>query len=227
MKDLCFIDTETTSLSAESGEIWEFGGIRRNAETGEETRMLLQIDCDLGTADPMSLKIGRYYDRFAQNGWWETNRISLLGDDIFQKEVGPQFPQNGEVCSKIEAAALISEFTRGTHLIGNVISFDAERLERLLRSWCQCPGWHYHLIDLEPMIIGYALACGKTFDLPYSSHDLADWLGVPVPDGDTLHTAMGDAEWVKDMWDALHNLEDRTIVPNPSIDFFKNGPSTV
>lgn len=176
MKDLCFIDTETTSLSAETGRIWEFAGIRRSAETGEETRLLFQIDVDLGEADPMSLKIGKYYERFDEN--------KAVSDDWV-------------------AAKMISEFTRGTHLVGNCVSFDSERMERYLRDYGQCPGWHYHVIDIEPIILGYAAAKGDTFPRPYKSSDLSAYIDVAEPSDEERHTAMGDAEWVMRQWDAI------------------------
>lgn len=199
---IVFLDTETTSLSADTGEVWEFAGIRREGD-GEEKRLWIQIECDLGTADPMSLKIGKYYERFGTHGHgYQRVSISTDGGETWSPD---SVPDNGSVVDKFEAASLISEFTRGAHIVGNCVSFDAERLERLLRGYLQCPGWHYHIIDIEPMIIGYALRMGEKFPLPYSSKDLTEWLGVPEPDESVRHTAMGDALWVRDQWDALHH----------------------
>lgn len=194
---IIFCDTETTSLSAEDGEIWEFAGIRREPD-GTETQLEFQIECDLGKADPASLNIGRYYERFGLKGYWDPS-IDDKGNFI-------RLPEGEVVSSKFDAAKLISDFTRGATLIGNVISFDSERMERLLRGWNQCPGWHYHVIDLEPVIAGYALARGVPFDLPYKSSELSKWVGVEPPkEGKGLHTALGDALWVKEMWDAIHH----------------------
>lgn len=208
MKDLCFVDSETTSLSAEDGLIWEWAGIRRSAETGEETTMLMQIEVDLGKADPFSLNIGKYYERFGENGEWEPQ--DLYVDDIHVATYN-EIPTKGEVVSDpFTAAKLIADFTRGTHLVGNCISFDAERMERFLRAWEQCPGWHYHIIDIEPIIVGYMRALQKynedadvDLSLPYKSSALSAYIGVSEPSDEERHTAMGDAEWVKRQWDAV------------------------
>lgn len=209
--DLCFVDTETTSLSAEDGEIWEFAGIRRTYKDPEhqklgfnQRRLEFQIECDLGKADPFSLKIGRYRERFGVKGDWET--FSVPGDDAPLTDAYDTNPEGRVVTSKFDAARLIERFTRNTTLVGNCVSFDSERMERLLRAYNECPGWYYHIIDIEPMIVGYAIAKGVPFSLPYSSSDLTKWLGVEEPSEAERHTAMGDAEWVMRQWDALHGF---------------------
>lgn len=211
MSDLCFVDTETTGLSADQHEIWEFAGIRRTQIAVEghnavysERRLEFQIEVDLGTADPFSLKIGRYRERFGIKGTWEPYEI-ILGDDTVVRDAHDMNPEGAVVESRFDAAKLIERFTRDTHLVGNVISFDAERMERLLRAYNECPGWHYHVIDIEPLIVGYALAKGQPFSLPYSSSQLSSFLGVDEPTAEERHTAMGDAEWVMRQWDALHS----------------------
>lgn len=226
--DLCFVDTETTSLSAEHGEIWEFAGIRRSYEGSPlfnspngvwdgkdsngpyvERRLEFQIECDLGTADPFSLSIGRYRERFGVKGEWEPYTIfsdeGPVGPDVFDTN-----PNGAVVTSKFDAAKLIERFTRGTTLIGNVISFDSERMERLLRAYNECPGWYYHVIDLEPYAVGFLKGKGvKDFTLPYKSSEITEALGVPQPkEGEGLHTALGDTLWVRDMWDAIQNWDD-------------------
>lgn len=205
--DLCFVDTETTSLSAADGEIWEFAGIRRNHETGQERRLEFQIECDLGTADPMSLKIGRYRERFGLKGKWSPYDVLL--DDMPLSSAYDLNPK-GKVVDKFDAAILIERFTRDTTMIGNVISFDSERMERLLRAYNECPGWYYHVIDLEPYAAGFLKGKGiKNFTLPYKSSEITEALGVEMPkEGEGLHTAMGDAEWVMHMWDAIENWDE-------------------
>lgn len=201
MTEIVFLDTETTSLSAENGQVWEFAGIKCDEKTGEEiARTWFQIECELGEADPFSLKIGKYRERFGLAGMWDP---LAMFDDYGKLVQTTEFPQNGEVVDKFTAAILVEKFTRGTHIVGNVISFDSERLERMMRAHFECPGWHYHVIDIEPIIVGYARAKGTPFPLPYSSDELGAWLGVEGPSDELRHTAMGDADWVRRQWAAM------------------------
>lgn len=198
--DLIFLDCETTGLHPELHKIWEFAGIKRNIESGEESRMLFQIEVPLNEADPFALNIGKFWQRYGKNGEWEPRDFWTTEGYVFHSE---EVPAKGQLVSPMVAAGLIQKFTHGAHLIGNCISFDAERMARLLYDESLLPTWHYHVIDIEPMIVGYAKAKGKSFPLPYSSSDVSEWLGVEEPDGETRHTAMGDAEWVMRQYDAL------------------------
>lgn len=199
MTDICFLDCETTGLHPALHKPWEVAIIKRSGD--EESRLLLQIDVDteMGNADPFALNIGKFWDRYGKNGYWE--EITHFKDGV---PIGTNgVPQGGELCSTIEAGKYIREFTHGAHIVGNCVSFDAERLGTLLRENWQTPTWHYHVIDIEAMIVGYALAKGKKFSLPYNSKELTEWLGVSEPNDENRHTAMGDAIWVRDQWDAL------------------------
>lgn len=213
---LAFLDTETTSLNPETGRIWEFAGIRRDFnddDSGEFTERVIwfQIEQSLEHADPFSLKVGSYYQRFGLAGDWEP--ISMFGDDVpITDPYKDAWPVKGQVVSTYDAARLIEEFTADTTIIGNVISFDAERLDRLMKAEGRLPRWHYHIIDMEPMIIGYALAKGARFPLPYASADVGAFMGVPEPDETLRHTALGDADWVKRQWDALHEADVQRYV---------------
>ena len=217
MTDLCFMDCETTGLHAELHKIWEFAGIRRTEE-GEETRMLLQIEVPLDSADPFALSIGKFWERYGKNGEWVEDPTveylwhgSLLAGNW-------RFPQRGELVSPMVAAGLIQRFTHHAHVVGNCISFDTERMARLLYEESLLPTWHYHVQDIEPLIVGF-LRGRRTADnpypevftddgkviLPYQSDVLTKLIGVPGPSEAERHTAMGDAEWVMRQWDFLFN----------------------
>ena len=76
------------------------------------------------------------------------------------------------------------------------------------------PSWHYHLIDVENLIVGYMR--GKMPSLPsvtwpafasltkppWNSEDLSRAVGVD-PDYFKRHTAMGDVLWVRAQYDAV------------------------
>ena len=218
---LVFLDTETTSLNSDTGRIWEFAGIRRDFNddgnlVGERT-MWFQIEQLIHEADPFALKIGKYYERFGAAGEWADWTVEVDDGTLIDPiKEWTRWPVKGEVTSTYTAAKLIEEFTKDATIIGNVIAFDAERLERLLKAEGRLPRWHYHMIDIEPMVVGHALARGLTFDLPYLSSQLTAYLGVPEPDETLRHTALGDATWVKDQWDALHDFDFEPGNPAPA-----------
>lgn len=128
------------------------------------------LPVDLGRADPAALRIGRFHDR------WQAS-MAESDATVFAKQ--------------------FVDLTRGKHLVGAVISFDAERLWRLLRSNDQCPMWHYHLVDVEALIAG---KLGQP--PPWSSEDLSRAVGVD-PSDFNRHTALGDALWVKAQYEAV------------------------
>lgn len=80
------------------------------------------------------------------------------------------------------------------------------------------PSWDYHLLDLYALSIGAlharrAIEAGGRWvpaptDLEIASDDLSAGFGVPTTSttGEPLyarHTALGDARWARDWWDAL------------------------
>jgi len=179
---LVFIDTETTSLDAETGEIWEVAAIRRDADASIQVRWRWFLPVTLDHADPVSLDIGRFHDRHPQG-------LTYKGGD--------------EHCNTLDGFfAQFDKFTQGAHLVGNVVSFDEERLHRLYRRHGHTPGWHYHLVDVEALIAGRL-----QIEPPWKSVDLSAAIGVEVPDDDRKHTALGDAEWAMAMYDAVMRAE--------------------
>lgn len=129
-----------------------------------------QLPVDLGRADLRALEVGRYHERR-----FEADKLTYL-------------------------ATFATEFaglTRGCHLAGAVISFDEERLRKLLRANGACPAWHYHLVDVE------ALAAGKLgLEPPWDSNELSRAVGVD-PDTFDRHTAGSDARWAQALYRAV------------------------
>lgn len=182
---LCFVDTETTSLRPDR-RAWEIGLIRRDEDGQSEHRYFIDVgDLDLGNADPMSLRIGGFYDRHP----------------AVQDGAGVTFRE-------LYALPAVERITRGAHLIGNVVSFDAEVLANRMRANGICPSWHYHLIDIESMAVGYLWGKGVETPgeyppLPWDSEWISEALGVDPPPENERHTALGDARWVMRQWDAI------------------------
>jgi len=200
MTRVVFLDTETTSLRHDR-RAWEVGLIVRDPgkPDAEHQWFVDMYDLDLGNADVMSLKIGRFYDRHPQardgqdEGWADT-------------------------VSELEVMRRVEQLTRGAHIVGAVPNFDTEVLGARMRANGICPSWHYHLCYVEALTVGYLAGRGidgiqgdpegataRTFDprdLPWKSDDLSAALGITVSDEDR-HTALGDARWARAIYDAV------------------------
>ena len=111
MTRLCFIDTETTSLRPDR-RAWEIGIIAREPGCADvEHRWFIDdADLDLGNADLMSLQDRRVL-RAAPAVPARTGRPTARR---------PR--REGDALRNVEA------ITRGAHLVGAVVSFDADVL---------------------------------------------------------------------------------------------------
>ena len=198
---VAFVDTETTGLDPDRHEIWEVGLILPGGSEHE-----WQLPVDLSRADPIALNIGRFHDRRPMSG---TEHYRPWGDDKHESK----WVIHSERMR--EWSAEFVRLTRGLHLAGAVVSFDADRLWRLLRANGQCPMWH-HLIDVEslaagwvsaqpapvPIVIAGANVGSVTGRPPWRSEELSRAVGVD-PDSFDRHTALGDARWAKAIYEAV------------------------
>lgn len=194
MSRICFIDTETTSLRPDR-RAWDIALIVREdgAEDFEYQWFVGAQDLDLGNADPFALRIGHFYDRHP----------SARTGDMFNDGEDPE----SYVMRQVEL------LTRGAHLIGAVPNFDADVLGARMRANGVMPSWHYHLIDVETLVVGYLAGWQRhspdvvpldgSPSLPWTSEELSRAVGVEPPSGEERHTAIGDARWAKAMYDAV------------------------
>jgi hypothetical protein len=193
---LAFADTETTGLDPDHHEVWDVGLILRD-ESGSEEEFEWRLPVDLSRADAFALGIGRFHERHRQGHEWG------YGSDCPPPSTGlPEF------------AAKFAKLTRGAHLVGAVISFDEERLRKILKVNGALPEWHYHLVDVEALAAGYLAgheACRRQQELVPFAHDaeppwksvvLAETLGLDMKTYE-VHTALGDARWARDLYDAV------------------------
>jgi len=227
MSRICFVDTETTSLRHDR-RAWEIGIIERvpvtvkhpdgpdtsSTEDREHHWFIDADDLDLANADLFSLNIGRFYERHPQ---YQLDHEALWSATAAE----------GDALREIEAV------TRGAHLVGAVVSFDADVLGQRMRAHGICPSWHYHLIDIEALAVGWLngrrsrqneIVDGYSLEnngkkapglvrwdspgpwdvpLPWKSDDLSRLVGVEPASGEDRHTALGDARWAMRIYDAV------------------------
>lgn len=198
MSLLVFMDTETTGLSIHD-DIWEFAAVKRR-EDGTESTLHLFIEHD--------------------------ERKCRQLPDSFRSDHNARFPKDeASVASKSEAAKIIGAFfgTSRPHVIGAVPNFDTERVSRLLRIYgaVSREPWHYHLIDVENLAVGYLAGVAKRaideadmrgeeppnvhferLSPPWNSDDLSRACGIEPPTT-ARHTAMGDVKWAMALYDAI------------------------
>lgn len=214
---VAFLDIETTGLYPWAGhQPWEIALItqepaedlirsERVATVFPWVEYVWHLPVDLGNADPIALNIGRFHERHGNAACGAT---------------GPYVDLSGSTDYVIgDWAKDFTGLTHGKHIVGAVPWFDTERfLERYLRDLNACPTWHYHLIDIEALAVGYLAgrwAIGQQYDriiaakdagaimpLPWDSEELTRAVGVD-PDDFDKHTALGDARWAKAIYEAV------------------------
>lgn len=207
MTRLVFLDTETTALSDEYGEVWEIAAIARDADGDSE--WLWQIaPRAMYHADPTSLRIGRFYVRFDPRAKKQGALIMAAPGKTSDQ---PEETTPGDV------AATLTRIVYGAHIVGAVPDFDCRHLRRFLREYGQA--WASHYIDVETLAVGWLY--GKAAGLALERPDV-DWLRhlrdtvSPPWQSDTLyraldvdaaayaaHTALGDARLARAVYDAV------------------------
>jgi hypothetical protein len=190
MSALLFVDTETTGLDPED-HIWEAAFTRRGLDGTETT-----------------------HQTFVQHDVSKAERLppSFLTD--YRARYDP-----ASAIAPASLATLVQLLTQDRpHVIGAVPNFDTERLERLVRYYGVVPGWHYHLIDVENLAIGWlrgrlsttSRTRGASYDRlvelttpPYDSDELSRACGIEPPGEGVRHTAMGDVRWGLALYDRI------------------------
>lgn len=177
--NVAFVDVETLGLDPLRHAIWEVAIIIDDEEH------LFQINlskAEIAAGDPIGMEIGRFNERY---------RAAI-------RRLSP-----------FSAAYHIEYLLNDRHIVGAVPSFDEQRLallcDRMLRGGLPPVGkrpWHYHLIDVEALAVGYLAERGVTTTLPWKSHELSEACGVVVPKEDE-HTALGDARWAKRLYEQI------------------------
>jgi hypothetical protein len=184
---VCFIDTEYTTLDPWRRKPWEIAIIRRDPGAPDVEVTFIVTDVDLSDADPKSLDVGGFYQRHPRYAGAESEEIAVS-----------YLPES-------EVAPLVEALTRGAHIVAAVPDPDVDILRELLRRHGMRWTGHYHLMDIENVALGYLKGLDPDFtpSFPLDSDELSELCGVPAPGDEDRHTAMGDARWVRDWWDAI------------------------
>lgn len=206
---IAFVDTETTGIHP-GRRAWEVAIIRREPDGQERTLHAFVADVDLSAADPYGLKIGRFYERHPGFARAPEVRAAIA----HARQLGLEVPDDGLCLDEDELAPMVERMTRGAHLVGAVPNFDAEVFADMLRRHKLTPAWHYHLVDVENLAVGYLAAklrhgwglaaeVAEEITPPWSSETLSRICGVEPASEDERHTALGDAKWAMRLYDAI------------------------
>jgi oligoribonuclease (3'-5' exoribonuclease) len=179
MTDVCFVDCETTGLEPDRHAIWEVGLITPYGDEHVWQFPIVEVN-----ADPFALDIGQWWDR----RWSDDNDVPLL-DAVYNahtdKARRKNFPTQGRaVPPNATWCRHFRDLVGTSHLCGAVVSFDEERLRRLLRSMGVLPRWHYHLIDVEALAAGWLAGRAKGVDIALAQ----------APEGDDCRWTMRNTE---------------------------------
>lgn len=203
--NLVFLDTETTGLDPEQHEMWEIALIQRDADgrDWESHYQLRKPELHLvQSADPKALEISRYHERMVvpSDGWY----AQIDGDGT------PRY---------MSRQGLVDDLTRslrGAMLVGSNPAFDAA----FLRIFLDAAPWHYRTVDIATLAVGHLYGQAYTLtkqncDASYygradellkdgwKSRDLSQLMGIEPPPPSLAHTALGDAHWARDVYDAV------------------------
>lgn len=185
---VAFVDTETLGLDADHQPIWEVGLILPN---GSECSWVIErTQRELALAHPIALEMmGDRYNEAVAEG-------SAVSERLFVQEF----------CGIVGSL----------HLGGAVVSFDEERLRRMAWDHDVAYGWHYHLVDVEALAVGFL--AGRRAQVtahdgprvewgdlkpPWSSDELSRTVGVDPDDFAPKHSALADARWAKAVYEAV------------------------
>lgn len=193
---VAFVDCETTGLDPDRHGIWEIAVIVDGTEIVWQQAL---SERQLEQADPVALEMTGFRDRYTP----------------------------GDATTPSQSIRRLISLIEGRHMIGACPWFDSERLHRIVLGDIRgvlrrdLP-WHYHLIDVENLAVGYLAGRASTFDeygldmrrelgidrfdtavLPWKSRELSNALGIDFDDFQPAHTALADARWAKAMYDKM------------------------
>jgi hypothetical protein len=214
---IIFADSETDDLDSKRRQQWDVALIRREPD-GTETEHQFYVSIDTADSDPFALRVGRYWERHPDGRYFAgLDRFRPIPVDSDKTQRVDGFDNLiGRYLTPRAAAARVARITHGAHVVGAIPSFDTITFENLLRDNGLSPQWHYHLIDVEALAVGYMRGLAEKGALgpytgplgvplapPWKSDDLSGLLGIQPPTEEERHTALGDARWAMRIYDTV------------------------
>lgn len=176
------LDTETTGLDVRYESVWEIAV--HDVHTGEEKSWTIEpAENVVAEMHPRAAEVNKYFERTNAPGWeWDVRHDWL------------------DVVGARRVYIELAEWLDGSHIVGAVPNFDTEFLTKRYQSLeIPVPRWHYHLIDVEALAIGFLAARGYNLPLPWDSDNISSRCGVTAPT-DERHEALADARWAADIY---------------------------
>ncbi|MER5902957.1 3'-5' exonuclease [Streptomyces mirabilis] len=206
-RPLAFIDTETTGLDPRKHDAWEIAVILRRPGV-TDLEYLFQVRTSLAEADPKALEINQYEQRFA------------VPDGEFAIAISTATPDEVTPLTEADLMHDLMTVLDGAMLVGSNPAFDDRFLSKIFHEAGVTPRWHYRTVDIATMAVGhlygqaYTLTkqnCDAEFyaradrllDDGWKSYELSRLMGIEPPAKGTAHTALGDARWARDVYDAI------------------------
>lgn len=221
---LVFLDTETDDLDPRKRQPWDVALIVRDAD-GEEAEHQFFVELDLSIANSFALNVGKFWDRHPAGRYYSGKTGRTLDTPLDNGAVPPRDGgydrRTGQYLTRRAAAMRIASLTHGAHIVGAIPSFDTITLEPLLWAHQMLPNWHYHIVDVEALSVGYMRGKlaqwvedhpdpdpivdlhAKQLAPPWKSEHLSRMLDVEPPADAERHTALGDARWAKRIYDTV------------------------
>lgn len=190
MTRICFLDTETTGLQPHHHEVWEIAVISRALPgDGDDVELMWHVRPDLTKADPTALRIGRFYERTAPLDAWTPARPVPAG-------TARTPPLTRSPVSS--TARTSSRPTRRSTWRSCSASCTATARPRPGTTTSSTSGPSRSATSTARGAFGAGPA-----PMPWSTERLAELVGVPAQAAGSKHTALGDARWVRNLYDEV------------------------